>query len=229
LTDSPALGELRALLEAGGVAATLAERLARFGSGVLETNRRFNVTGAKTAADLAPHIIDSLTVVPFVREPYVDIGSGGGFPALPVAIATGVRVTLIETTVKKANFLRETLEAFGLSGEVIAERAEVADHDERLRGRFASGTARAVSSAPTVAELLLPLIETGGVAILQRRNDEERERQALEDAALMLGGAIESETELGDGRRIVFVRKTAPTQIRFPRRTGIPEKRPLCL
>jgi 16S rRNA (guanine527-N7)-methyltransferase len=229
LIETPAHDELRELLEAAGVEAALVEPLARFGGRVLETNRRFNLTGAKTAAGLAPHIVDSLTVVPFVREPYVDIGSGGGFPAIPVAIATRVRVTMIETTVKKANFLRETLELFGLSGEVIAERAEVADHDERLRGRFASGTARAVSSAPTVAELLLPLIETGGVAILQRRNDEERERQALDDASLMLGGTIESETELGDGRRIVLVRKTGPTQIRFPRRTGIPEKRPLCL
>jgi 16S rRNA (guanine527-N7)-methyltransferase len=229
LTESAAHGELRGLLEAAGVETNLIEPLARFGSLVLETNRRFNVTGAKGAADLAPHIVDSLTVVPFVREPYVDIGSGGGFPAIPVAIATGVRVTMIETTVKKANFLRETLAAFGLAGEVIAQRAEVADHEERLRGRFASGTARAVSSAPTVAELLLPLIETGGVAILQRRNDEERGRQALEDASLMLGASIESERDLGDGRRIVLVRKTGPTQIRFPRRTGIPEKRPLCL
>jgi 16S rRNA (guanine527-N7)-methyltransferase len=229
LTDSTAQRELRALLEAAAVEAQLIEPLARFGALVLDTNRRFNVTGAKTPVDLAPHIVDSLTVVPFVREPYVDIGSGGGFPAIPVAIATRAHVTMIETTVKKANFLRETLEAFGLAGEVIAQRAEVADHDERLRGRFASGTARAVSSAPTVAELLLPLIETGGIAILQRRNDEEGERQALEDAALMLGGAIESERDLGDGRRIVLVRKTGATQIRFPRRTGIPEKRPLCL
>ena len=220
---------LHELLEAAGIDPNLVDRLARFGELVLETNRRFNLTGAKSALELAPHIVDSLSVVPFVREPYVDIGSGGGFPAIPVAIATGTHVTMIETTAKKARFLRETLDVFGLQGDVIAERAEVADHDERLRARFASGTARAVASAPTVAELLLPLIATGGVAILQRGRDEERERRALEDAALMLGAALESERDLGDGRRILLLRKTHATPIRFPRRTGVPEKRPLCL
>lgn len=220
---------LRDRLQAAGVEARLSEPLARFGELVLATNRKFNLTGAKSEEELAPHIVDSLSVVPFVREPYVDIGSGGGFPAIPVAIATGVRVTMIETTLKKARFLREALDAFGLQGEVVAERVETAAHEERLREKFASGTARAVSSAPTVAELLLPLIEVGGVAILQRGRDEERERRALEDASLMLGAAIETEYQLGEGRRIVLLRKTQPTQIRFPRRTGIPEKRPLCM
>jgi 16S rRNA (guanine527-N7)-methyltransferase len=229
VNDASVYEELRVLLEAARVETRLLEPLARFGELVLDTNRRFNVTGAKTAADLAPHIVDSLTVVPWIREPYVDIGSGGGFPAIPVAIATGVRVTMIETTVKKARFLREALDAFGCAGDVIAERVEVAAHQERLRGKFASGTARAVSSAPTVAELLLPLIEPGGVAILQRGRDEDRERQALDDAALMLGASTESESELGEGRRIVLLRKTQPTNLRFPRRTGIPEKRPLCM
>jgi 16S rRNA (guanine527-N7)-methyltransferase len=224
-----AFDELRALLEAAGVEEAHRDALARFGDLVLATNRRFNVTGAKSAAELAPHIVDSLTVVPYVRVPYVDIGSGGGFPAIPVAIVTRVHVTMIETTVKKARFLREALDAFGLHGEVVAERAEIAGHDERLRGRFACGTARAVSSAPTVAELLLPLIETNGVAILQRGREDDRERQALEDASLMLGGRIETERDLGDGRRIVLLRKTGETAHRFPRRTGIPEKRPLCL
>jgi 16S rRNA (guanine527-N7)-methyltransferase len=229
MTVSEPRAELRELLEAAGVEAPLIEELARFGELVLETNRRFNVTGAKNAIDLAPHIVDSLTIVPFVREPYVDIGSGGGFPAIPVAIATGVRVTMIETTAKKARFLREALETFELQGDVVAERAEVADHDASLRERFASGTARAVSSAPTVAELLLPLIAPGGLAILQRRNDEDRERQALEDAALMLGAALDSDHDLGDGRHIVLLRKTQATPLRFPRRTGVPEKRPLCM
>ena len=118
----------------------------------------------------------------------------------------------------------------GLDGEVVAATRR----GRRSRGAACAGDLRAARrarfrSAPTVAELLLPLIEIGGVAILQRRNDDGRERQALEDASLMLGGSIEAERDLGGGRRIVLVRKTGPTQIRFPRRTGIPEKRPLCL
>jgi 16S rRNA (guanine527-N7)-methyltransferase len=98
-----------------------------------------------------------------------------------------------------------------------------------LRERFASATARAVAVAPTVAELVLPFLATGGVAVLQRGTIDARERTALEDASLMLGGAVETEHQLDGERRIVLVRKTEATALRFPRRTGIPEKRPLCM
>lgn len=219
---------LRALLEAGGAPAEHLDRLTRYGEAVLEANRRFNLTGAKTPAEFAPHVLDSLTIASEVRESLVDVGSGGGLPAIPLAIVTGVPVTMIETTVKKARFLEEMLAELGLPGEVVAERAEVACHEPRLRGRFMTGTARAVSTAPTVAELLLPLLAPGGTAILQRGTMDERERHALADAALMLGGEVIEERPLEGDRRIVLVRKTAPTNPRFPRRTGIPEKRPLC-
>ena len=222
------MSELRALLEAGGAPAEHLARLTRYGDAVLDANRAFNLTGAKTPAEFAPHILDSLSVAPYVAESLVDIGSGGGLPAIPVAIVTGVRTTMIETTVKKARFLEQMLVELGLAGEVVAERAEVAAHDARLREAFVTGTARAVASAPTVAELLLPFLVTGGLAVLQRGTIDERERHALQDAALMLGARVERETPLEGERRIVLVRKTGPTAARFPRRVGIPEKRPLC-
>lgn len=221
--------ELHELLTQSHIEERLVEPLARYGALVLEMNRQFNLTGAKSAAEFAPHLVDSLSVAPYVVEPLIDIGSGAGLPAIPVAIATGVSVTLVETTVKKARFLETMLETFGLAGQVVAERAEVAAHDERLRGRFRSGTARAVSSAPTVAELLLPFLAPGGVAILQRGAVEPRERTALEDAALMLGARVAEELALDGGRRLILVQKTAETPTRFPRRIGIPEKRPLCM
>jgi 16S rRNA (guanine527-N7)-methyltransferase len=222
------VSELRALLEAGRAPPEHLERLTRYGEAVLEANRQFNLTGAKTAAEFAPHILDSLSIAHQIGGTLVDIGSGGGLPAIPLAIVTGVPVTMIESTVKKARFLERMLDELGLRGEVIAERAEIAGHDTRLREQFMSGTARAVSSAPTVVELLLPLIAVSGVAVLQRGLLDERERHALTDAALMLGGVVESESTLDGERRIVLVRKTAATSARFPRRTGIPEKRPLC-
>ncbi len=223
------MSELTALLEAGGVPPELRDRLARYGALLLEANQRFNLTGAKSAVELAPHLLDSLTIAPNVRAPLVDIGSGGGLPAIPLALATGIPVTLVETTQKKARFLAEMLDTLALAGEVVAERAEVAAHHERLRERFVSGTARAVSSAPTVAELLLPFLAVGGAAILQRGTMDERERHALADAALMLGGQVEREEQLDGERRVIVLRKIAPTPSRFPRRIGIPEKRPLCV
>ncbi|MBV8655786.1 MAG: 16S rRNA (guanine(527)-N(7))-methyltransferase RsmG [Candidatus Eremiobacteraeota bacterium] len=219
---------LARLLETAGVDAPLVAPLSRYGERVLEANRSFNLTGAKTPEELAPHLVDSLTIVPFARDPHVDVGSGAGLPAIPLAIATGAHVTLIETTRKKAQFLQSLLEDLTLRGDVVAERAEIAAHDERLRDRFASGTARAVASAPTVAELLLPFVGPGGVAILQRGTIDARERAALQDAVLVLGGVFEEERQLDGDRRIVLLRKTGPTPPRFPRRTGIPQKRPLC-
>ena len=219
---------LEELLRAAGVDASLSARLGRFGALVLEANRSFNLTGAKTESEIAAHLLDSLTVAPFVSGRLVDVGSGAGFPAIPVAIATGVPITLVESARKKATFLERAIGLLDIDGFVIAERAEAAARDEALRDAFDCGTARAVSTAPTVAELLLPFIRPGGTAILQRGSMDERERVALSDAALVLGGEVAEERPLDDRRQIVIVRKKTPTPPRFPRRNGIPQKRPLC-
>lgn len=195
---------------------------------MLDARRRFNLTGATTGAELAEHLLDSLNVVPYVREPYVDVGSGAGFPAIPAAIATGNSVTLIEATIKKARFLESALEALNIHGTVIAERGERAARNAALRERFASGTARAIGTAPMVAELLLPFIAMDGLAVLQRGRTDAAELRSLEDAALILGGEVEGQSMTGTGRRLIFIRKTRPTPDRFPRRAGMPAKRPLC-
>lgn len=219
----------KVLLEAAGVDARLVPRLARYGATVLETNRSFNLTGAKTADDVVGHILDGLTVVPFIWGRIIDVGSGAGFPAIPIAIATGAPVTLVEANVKKARFLERIGAALGLEADVVAERAEVAGRYGSLRDSFTCGTARAVASAPAVAELLLTFIAPGGIAILQRGRFDETERRALTDAATVLAANLESEHPLAEGRRIVILRKQGPTPPRFPRRAGVPEKRPLCM
>ena len=220
---------LRALLESAGVDARLLDPLAHYGALLLETNRRFNVSGADTPEELLPHILDSLSIVPYVRGPLIDVGSGGGFPAIPLAIAAGVPVTMVESTTKKAAFLEAALGTLGLEGRVVPQRAELAGRDPALREQFACATARAVSSAPTVLELTLPFLRIGGTAVLQRGRLDDRERNAVTDAAPMLGGALAEEVVLDGERRVLLVRKVAPTPERFPRRTGVPEKRPLCL
>jgi 16S rRNA (guanine527-N7)-methyltransferase len=219
---------LEDILTAQGVAESAVTALARYGRSVLEANRRFNVTGARSPEQIAQHIGDSLSVMPYVTEPYVDVGSGAGFPAIPLGIVTGMRLTLIESTLKKARLLESLLEGAGLEGLVVPERAEVAGHQPEFRERFASGTCRAVASAPAVAELLLPLISIGGAAVLQRGSIDQHERVALEDAALVLGGCVEAEHEIPGDRRIIVLRKQRTTPLRFPRRAGAPQKRPLC-
>lgn len=219
---------LDVLLREAGVAAPLAASLAHYGALLLDANRRVNLTGAESAAELLPHLLDSLTAVPYVRAPLVDVGSGGGLPAIPIALASGIPVTTIESTGKKAAFLRAAAAELGLDVTVIAERAENAARQPEFREQFESATARAVSRASTVLELTAPLLRLGGAAVLQRGRMEEREINALADAAPMLGATVEDQVFLEGERRLVIVRKTAPAPGRFPRRPGIPEKRPLC-
>jgi 16S rRNA (guanine527-N7)-methyltransferase len=225
-TDDEAL---RAALEAAGAGGDHVERLAAYGALLLDANRKVNLTGAKDPAALLPHLLDALTLVNDVTESLVDVGSGGGLPGIPLAIVTGARLVLIEPTAKKAAFLERALLALGLNGEALAERAEVVARDERYREQFAFATARAVSRAPTVAELTVPFLRIGGRALLQRAVMEPRERQALEDAAPMLGATLIEERKVDGDRRILVLEKIRPTEQRFPRRNGVPEKRPLCL
>ncbi len=216
-------------LVAAGVGGEVAARLAAYGALLLEANRKVNLTGAKDAAGLLPHLLDALTLVNDVTDSLVDVGSGGGLPGIPLAIATGARVVLIEPIAKKTAFLERALLELGLDGEAIAERAEIVARDVRFREQVAFATARAVSRASTVAELTVPFLRLGGRALLQRTIMEPRERQALEDAAPMLGATLIEEREVDGNRRILVLEKARLTEQRFPRRNGVPEKRPLCL
>ncbi len=216
------------LLSAGGVEARFVEPLAAYTRLVLAANSKFNLTGARTAEQFVPHILDSLTVVPYVRSPYVDVGSGAGLPGIPVALVTGADTVLLEATAKKAAFLREAIDALHLTHvRVTTARAEDAGRDPELRGRFASATVRAVASAMAALELVAPFLGVGGLAILQRGASESIETPSLEVAASALGCTLESEVPLDGGRRLLLVRKTGPTPDRFPRRPGMAAKRPL--
>jgi 16S rRNA (guanine527-N7)-methyltransferase len=209
--------------------AAVDERLALYAELLLQRNAAVNLTGARDRREVDEHIADVLSIARHVRSPLVDVGSGGGLVGIPLAIATGARVVLIESVGKKARFLREAVAALDLDAEVVAERAEIAAHEPTLRGQFASATARAVGSAPTVLELTLPFLAPDGLAILQRGALDDNERRATADAALMLAGEVVGEEQAGGGRVVLLVAKRGPTALRFPRRPGVPEKRPLCL
>jgi 16S rRNA (guanine527-N7)-methyltransferase len=114
---------------------------------------------------------------------------------------------------------------------VRTQRAEDAARDPLLRERFASATARAVSSLTAVLEMTVPFLTVGGLAVLQRGRVSEAERIAASDAGLILGVALREEIQLADGdeRRILLFAKERVTGQRFPRRAGIPAKRPLCV
>ena len=161
----------------------------------------------------------------------VDVGSGGGLPGLPLRIARpDLAVTLIEADEAKAAFLVRACAALGLSGvEVVARRAEAAGQDGRYRERFDVAVARALAPMPVLAELCLPLVRVGGRVLAQKtdREDIDRAWRAIE----LLGGSLDAMLPAPSKSRrsgtVVEVSKVRPTPSGFPRRPGVPGRKPL--
>jgi 16S rRNA (guanine527-N7)-methyltransferase len=208
---------------------------------LLEWNRRFNLTAITDPAEVETrHFLDSLTVARAVpgglgsHTPLADVGSGAGFPGIPLKIAfPALPLTLIEATGKKARFLEYIAARLGLENvTVVARRAEEAGRDPALREAFAVVVARALAPMAALAELTLPLCAVGGRVIAQKRGDIAAELRAAERAVLLLGGRLQetvpvSAPGLEDGRVLVVVDKTSPTPGQYPRRPGVPARRPL--
>ena len=207
---------------------------------LLDASARHNLTRITEPGEVARlHLLDALAVLPLLDrlpgDSAVDLGSGGGVPAIPLAIARrSIRWTLIESVGKKAALLRTFVADLGLANvEIVAERAEIAGRDARLRERFDLAIARACAPLPVLAELALPLLRRGGTLIAWKGPLREADAEVRGGRAAIgqLGGgklqiAGGGVAALG-GRRFVVVPKVAPTPARFPRRPGEPARRPL--
>ncbi len=156
-----------------------------------------------------------------------DVGAGAGFPGLPVRIVWPIRLTLIETRVKRAAFLREVVAALGLDGVSIAvERAENLGRDPVHREAYDIALARALAPAATLAELASPLVRVGGVVAALKGRRVRQEVEAARRAFTELGVDPSIEGTPGGGQ-LLLLRKVRPTPRRYPRRPGMPAKRPL--
>lgn len=247
-TDPDAAAARDALVRLLADASTIAARLPagfpaaaeRFVALLLDANRTTNLTRVTAPEAVARlHLLDSLAALPMLdaREPeeVIDLGSGGGLPAIPLALARpGVRWTLVDSIGKKAALLREFVVALDLRNvEVLADRAETLGQDPRHRERYAVATARACAPLPILAELALPLLTVGGVLIAWKgplsEGDDEIRRGRI--AVGQLGGGrpeiLDSGVAALGGHRFVSIPKKRPTPARFPRRPGEPSRRPL--
>ncbi|MCL6626367.1 MAG: 16S rRNA (guanine(527)-N(7))-methyltransferase RsmG, partial [Alicyclobacillus shizuokensis] len=164
----------------------------------------------------------------------IDVGSGGGLPGIPLAIVRpDARVTLLEATGKKAAFLERAVAALGLANaRVIAARAEEVAHWPVEREAYDVATVRAVGHLAVVAELALPCVRVGGQVLAWKGRLSDEELDAGNRAARILGGEIAAVDRLvlpwsGAQRTMVRIEKRRPTPDRYPRRPGLPEKRPL--
>ena len=167
-------------------------------------------------------------------SPAIDIGAGAGFPGLPIKIARPeLRLTLLEATGKKIAFLQRIVEVLRLEGvTVIHGRAEEVAHDPAQRAAYALALARAVAPLRVLVELALPFVRVGGVLATPKGSAAPLEAREAAAALAACGGRIVSMTPLGPpaggpAPTLVIVRKVAETPDRYPRRTGIPSKRPL--
>jgi 16S rRNA (guanine527-N7)-methyltransferase len=208
---------------------------------LVEWNRRANLTSITDFGEVQiKHFLDSVTVTTAFKQPVnaglslIDVGSGGGFPGLPVKIIfPNIRLVLLEATGKKAAFLRHITEVLGLENvEIVAGRAEVIAHQAQYRQRFDVVLSRAVAPLATLAELCLPLCAIGGSFIAQKKGDADLELSQAAGAIGILGGGrpeikMVDLKELADKRYLVVIKKIAPTPAKYPRRPGMPAKRPL--
>lgn len=164
----------------------------------------------------------------------IDIGTGAGFPGIPVAIARpDWQVTLLDSTRKKMAFLDTVLSALDISNaQTLTARVEALGHDPNHRSQYDLALLRAVAPAPVCAEYALPLLNRGGLAVLYRGLWTDSETQAIQSVVQKLGGELQEVTALktplsGGDRHCVMLRKMAPTPDTFPRGIGIPTKDPL--
>jgi len=210
-------------------------------SALLAWNRRVNLTAITEPNEVAAlHFLDSLTCLAVSRfdanARVIDVGSGAGFPGIPIAISRpDLHVTLLESTGRKCRFLDHVITTLALPGvSVDCRRAEMAGQDPSTRESFDIAVTRAVAELAVLAELCLPLLKMGGVALVMKGPKAESEIARGGGAMAVLGGRLEFARPLalpvpsGTVERVVLgIRKISATPQGYPRAPGVPARRPL--
>ncbi len=231
---------MRATLEQGlpalGLGPELIEPLEAFSRMLLEKNQVMNLTAITDPRDVAVlHLLDSLALTGLAGlegRTVVDVGTGAGFPGVPLAIARpSARVTLLDSLGKRVDFLRESCRTLGLDNvECVHGRAE--EFAGERRETFDLAVSRAVAALPVLCELCLPLVKVGGAFWAMKSVDTEEEISASKTAVKVLGGRIQAVSDYTIPttevvHRVVCIQKTAPTPKKYPRRFALIKKQPL--
>lgn len=211
---------------------------------LVDWNQKFNLTAITEYEQVqVRHFLDSLSCL-LAREArqilcrpgsrVVDIGSGAGFPGIPLKLAFSLaQFTLVEATGKKVSFLKHVISVLGLESVTpIHGRAEELARDPAHRQQYDLALARAVAELPVVVEYALPFCRVGGWVVAQKGEAGAAEAWSAERAIALLGGSLRRVVPvelpgLPEDRSLVVIEKVSPTPDTYPRRTGIPSKRPL--
>lgn len=219
-----------------GADLSIIEKLEIFSSSLVEKNKVMNLTGITEPREIATlHLLDSLSLLPLAAldgASIVDVGTGAGFPGVPLAIALpNSRVTLLDSLNKRVDFLRETGQQLGLTNaEYVHGRAEEFAADHRESYDFA--VSRAVASLPMLCELCLPLVKVGGQFLAMKSSHTQEEIAAAGPAISKLGGQITAVKDYTIPttdvvHRVVCIQKVSPTPKKYPRRFAQIKKAPL--
>jgi 16S rRNA (guanine527-N7)-methyltransferase len=225
-----------------------AATLRRFAHRLLDANDTMDLTAITDPREVAvKHFLDSLTIIPRIpadAKTLADVGTGAGFPGLVIAIVRpDLRVALIESIAKKALFLEKIVDELDIPNvAVVCSRAEDTGRHPDMRDSFDVVVARAVAETATLAEYIIPLVSIGGFALMQKSDIALPEVRDGSNAITAVGATVrridsidvsklavispDAATTL-TGRSIVVLEKTSPTPDTYPRRVGVPTKRPM--
>ena len=204
---------------------------------LLEWNEKINLTAITQPEEVKlKHFVDSLTVLKYINDDdkVIDIGTGAGFPGIPLKIMKGnTKITLLDSLNKRINFLNIVIETLILRNiQAIHGRAEEIARNKLYREKYDVAVSRAVANLSTLTEYMLPFVKVGGKCICMKGANVNEEIEKAKNAIKELGGEIERVDNfyLSDNdneRNIIIIRKVKETSSKYPRKAGMPSKEPL--
>lgn len=215
------------------------EQFNRYYELLIEWNEKINLTAITDRNEVwVKHFEDSLSIDRIIDmsnvKSVIDVGTGAGFPGIPLKIMyPDIELTLLDSLDKRLRFLQAVIDELGLCNvKTIHGRAEDIAREEEHRAKFDLCVSRAVASLPVLCELCIPFVKAGGSFVAYKSEKAEEEKALAGRAIDILGGVIEDSAtfNLSDGeysRTLIRIKKVKQTDIKYPRRAGVPSKKPL--
>ena len=205
---------------------------------LISWNKKFNLTSVTDREQVyIRHFADSIALMSYVDisgKKILDVGSGAGFPGIPLAIMSGnCDIVLLDSLQKRVGFLEHVISELGIdNADVCWGRAEELGHDLLYREKFDIVTSRAVASLDVLSEYCLPFVKEGGVFVSYKSGDPDEEISSAENAVQSLGGRFSKVENFNIpftdiSRSLIFIEKSSATPEPYPRRPGKPLKKPL--
>ena len=210
------------------------EKFYKYMNLLIEWNQKINLTAIVEPKEIIQkHFIDSMSVLDYIQDKknIIDVGTGAGFPGIPIKIANpNINVTLLDSLQKRVNFLSKVVSQLELD-KIKAVHSRAEDYAKENRESYDVAISRAVANMSTLVEYLLPYVKQDGIVICMKGPNIEDELEKSKKAIIILGGKIEHIEHLfldeEMERNLIIIRKIKPTPKQYPRKAGKPAKEPI--